>query len=66
LGGVGFLTTLGVGVGFFCRTPTPEVQLDHFLHHTPNLGIHVEMVGLQFLLKLLLKQIILSVYHDLH
>jgi len=28
--GIGFLTTLGVGVGvgFFC--PTPEVQLDHF------------------------------------
>jgi len=29
--------------------------LDHFLHHTPKLGIPVEMV--QFLLKLLLKQI---------
>ena len=43
--GVGFLTTLGVGAGFFC--PTPDVQLDHFLHHTPKLGIHVEMV--QFL-----------------
>jgi len=37
--GVGFLTTLGfgVGVGFFCLTPTPEVQSDHFLHHTPML-----------------------------
>jgi len=46
LGGVGFLTTMGVGVGFFC--PTPEVQLDHFLHHTPKLGIRVEMA--QFLL----------------
>ena len=34
--GVGFLTTLGVGVGFFCPSPTPDVQLDHFLHHTPN------------------------------
>jgi len=32
----------------FC--PTPEVQLDLFLHHTPKLGIPVEM--LQFLLKL--------------
>jgi len=40
LGGVGFLTTLGVG--FFC--PTPDAQLDHFLHHTPKLGIPVEMV----------------------
>ena len=49
---VGFLTTLGVGVGFFCLTL--DVQLDHFLHHTPKLGIPVEMV--QFLLKLLLKQ----------
>jgi len=48
LGGVGFLTTLGVAVGFFC--PTPDVQLNHFLHHTPKLGIPVEMV--QFLLKL--------------
>jgi len=45
--GVGFLTTLGVGVGFFCPTPTPDVQWDHFLHHTPKLGIPVEMV--QFL-----------------
>jgi len=53
--GVGFLTALGVGVWFFCPTPTPDVQLDHFLHHTPKLGIPVEMV--QFLLKLLLKQI---------
>jgi len=35
LGGVGFLTTLGVGVGFFCPTPTQEVPLDHFLRHTP-------------------------------
>jgi len=59
-----FLTTLGVGVGFFCPTLTPEVQLDHFLHHTPTLGILVEMV--QFLTKLLVKQIILAVYHDFH
>ena len=35
----------------FC--PTPEVQLDDFLQHTPKLGIPVEMV--QFLLKLLVK-----------
>jgi len=66
LGGVrvGFLTTLGfgVGVGFFC--PTPNVQVDYFLHHTPKLGIPVEMV--QFLLKLLLKQRFLAVHHDLH
>jgi len=25
-------------------TPNPHVQLDHFLHHTPKLGIPVEMV----------------------
>jgi len=54
MGGVGFLTTLGVGVGFFRPTSTPDVQLDHFLHHTPKLGIPVEMV--QFL----------AVYHDFH
>jgi len=60
--GVGFLTTLGVGFGYFC--PTPDVQLDHFLHHTLKLGIPVEMV--QFLLKLLLKQGFLAVHHDFH
>ena len=48
----------------FCPTPTPEVQLDHFLHHTPKLGIPVEMV--QFLLKLLLKQRFLAVHYDFH
>jgi len=48
----------------FCPTPTPEVQLDHFLHHTPKLGSPVEMV--QFLLKLLLKQRFLAVHHDFH
>jgi len=42
LGGVGFLTTLGAGVGCFC--PTPVIQLNHFLHRTPTLGIRVEMV----------------------
>ena len=56
--GVGFL---GVGVGLFRPTPTPDVQLDHFLHHTAKLGILVEMV--EFLLKLLLKHII-AVHHD--
>jgi len=60
--GVGFLTTLGVEVGFYC--PTPDVQLDHFLRHTPKLRIPVEMV--QFLLKLLLKQRFLAVHHDFH
>jgi len=60
LGGVGFLTTLGVGL--FC--PTPEVQLDHFLHHTPKSGIPDEMI--QILLKLLLKHRILAVHHDFH
>ena len=59
--GVGFLTTLGFGVGFFCPTPTSGAQLDHFLHRTPKLGIPVEMV--QFLSKLLLKQRFLAVYH---
>jgi len=44
LGGVGFLTTLGAGVGCFCPTPTPDIQLNHFLHRTPTLGIRVEMV----------------------
>jgi len=34
-----------------------DVQLDPFLHHTPKLGIPVEMV--QFLLKL-------AVHHDFH
>jgi len=64
LGGVGFLTTLGVGVGFFCPTPTPDVHLDHFLHHTPKLGIPVEIV--QSVLKLLLKYGFLAVHYDFH
>jgi len=54
-GGIRFLTTLGVKFGFFCPALTPDVQLDHSLHHTLKLGISVEMV--QFLLDLLLKQI---------
>jgi len=53
-GGAGFLTALGVRVGFFCPTPTSDIELDYFLHHTPKLGIAIEMV--HFLLKLLLKQ----------
>ena len=52
------------GVGFFCPTLTPEVQLDHILHHTPKLGAALAMA--QFLMKLLLEQRILVVYHDLH
>ena len=62
--GVWFLATLAVGVGFLCSTSTPEVQLDHFLHHTPELRIPVQMV--QFLLKLLLKQKFLAVHHYFH
>ena len=54
MGGVGvevrFLTTLEVGVGFFSPTPTPDAQLDHFLHYTPKLGIPVEMVQSLFTL----------------
>jgi len=46
----------------FCLTL--EVQLNYFLHHTPELRIPVEMV--QFLMKLLLKQIIVAMYHDFH
>jgi len=41
LGGVvvGFLRTIRVGVGFCYLTPTPEVQLNYFLHRTPTFGI---------------------------
>ena len=45
-------------------TPTPDVQLNHFLHRTTKLGIPVETM--QFLFKLLLKQIIFTVCHDFH
>jgi len=41
---------------------TPKVHLDHFLHHTPKLGIPVE--NMQFFS--LVKQRILAVYHDFH
>jgi len=40
-----------VVVGFFCPIPSLEVQLQFFLHHTPKLGIPVEMV--QFFFKLI-------------
>jgi len=58
------ITTPWIGVGFFCPTPTPEIELNHFLYHTPNLGIPLEMV--QFLLKPLLKQKIFAEYHNFH
>jgi len=45
------------GSRIFC----PDVQLDHFLHHTPEVGIPVEMI--QFLSKLLLNRF-LAVHHD--
>jgi len=48
----------------FCPTPTPELQLYHFLHHTPKSGFTVEMV--RFLLKLMLKQNIPAVHHGFH
>jgi len=64
LGGVGFLTTLRVGAGRFCPTPTPDVELDHFLHHTPKMGIPDEMA--EFLFKLLFKHRFFTVHHDLH
>jgi len=47
---------------FFC--PTLDDWLDHFLHYTPKLGISSEMVEL--LLKLLVKQIFLTIHHDFH
>jgi len=66
LGGVGvaFLSTLGIGVEFFCRIATPDVQIGSVLHHTPKLGIPVEKV--QFLMKLLLTQRFLAVNHNFH
>ena len=47
-----------------CPTPILEVQLNHIFHHTPELGIPVEMV--QFVLKLSLKQRILAAHQDFH
>jgi len=43
---------------------TLEVQLDHFLYHTPELGIPAETV--QFPMKRLLKQRFLVVHHVFH
>ena len=45
LGGIGaaFLTTLGIGVGFFCPTPTPGVQL--------HIIFHITLLSWEFLLK---------------
>jgi len=48
----------------FKRSPTPDMQLLHFLHHPPKLEIRVEM--LQFLLKLLLNLRFLAVHHHFY
>jgi len=65
LDGVGFLRTLGVGVGvgFFVELRL-QCPIESFLRCTPKSGIPVEI--LQFLLKLLLKQRILALYRDFH
>jgi len=61
LGGVGFLTTLGVGVGLFC--PTPDVQLYCF---------YITLLSWEFLLKWynffwnICWNRFLAVYHDFH
>jgi len=47
LGGVGVIFLTTVGVGFLSDPGSP---IESFLHHTPKLGIPVEMV--KFLLKL--------------
>jgi len=54
LGGVGLLTTLEVGVGFFVRLRLRKFNWIILLHHTSKLEIPVEMV--QFRIKILLKQ----------
>jgi len=51
----------GSRVGFFFPTSTLDVQLDHFLHHTPKLGIPVEMVQFETCWNRFL-----VVYHDFH
>jgi len=64
-GGVWFLTTLGVGVGYFIRLRLRKSKWITFASFSsPKLRIPVELV--QFLMKLLLKQRILAVYHDFH
>jgi len=60
LGGFAKITWLVSSPGLRSRTfyPTPDVQLNYFLHRTPKTGIllvHVEMA--RFLSKVLLKQI---------
>jgi len=57
-GGVGFVTTES---DILSDSGSPIGSL---LHHTPKLGIPIESV--QYLIKLLLKYIILAVYHDFH
>jgi len=60
LGGIGPLTTES---DFFCPTPAPEVEVDHF---------YITFLRWEFLLKwynsyeTLLKQRILAVYHAFH
>ena len=44
--------------------PHSGSPIGSLLHHTPKLGIPVDPV--QFLMKLLLKQRILAVFHDFH
>ena len=39
LGEIGVLRTLAVGVRCFYLTLTPDIQLNHFLHCTPKLGM---------------------------
>ena len=65
LGGVGFLTTrifLSHRSRIFLSDS--KCPIGSFLHHTPKLGIPVEMV--QFLLKPLLKQRFFAVHHGCH
>jgi len=62
-GGVEFLSTLGVIVGYFVRL-RHRSPIGSLLHHTPKLGILVKSV--QFLVKLLLKEGVVAVCHDLH
>jgi len=64
LSGARFLTTQGVVVKLFVRLWLRKPNWIIFSHHTPKLGIPVEMV--QIFIKLLLKQRIIPVYHDFH
>ena len=60
-GGVGFLTTRRSELHVLSDSGSPIGSL---LHHTPKLGIRV--LSVHFLMKLLLKQRVLAVYHDFH